>query len=38
MKQLTSLDAQFLNVESNTTTGHIGALLPLDRRPPQAVS
>ena len=30
MKQLTSLDAQFLNVESSTTTGHVGALLPLD--------
>jgi WS/DGAT/MGAT family acyltransferase len=30
MKQLTSLDAQFLNVESSTTTGHVGALLALD--------
>ena len=30
MKQLTSLDAQFLNIESATTTGHIGALLLLD--------
>ena len=30
MKQLTSLDAQFLNVESSTTTGHVGALLTLD--------
>ncbi len=30
MEQLTSLDAQFLNVESTTTTGHVGALLTLD--------
>ena len=29
MKQLSSLDAQFLHVESSTTTGHIGALLTL---------
>jgi len=30
MKQLTSLDAQFLNVETATQTGHVGALLVLD--------
>ncbi|MDQ3627408.1 MAG: wax ester/triacylglycerol synthase family O-acyltransferase [Actinomycetota bacterium] len=30
MKQLSSLDAQFLLVESSTTTGHVGALLVLD--------
>ena len=30
MKQLTSLDAQFLNVETATTTGHVGAVLVLD--------
>lgn len=30
MQQLTSLDAQFLNVETATTTGHVGALLVLD--------
>jgi len=30
MKQLTSLDAQFLNVETATQTGHVGALLILD--------
>lgn len=30
MKQLSSLDAQFLLVESTTTTGHVGALLVLD--------
>ncbi len=30
MRQLTSLDAQFLNVESPTTVGHVGSLLLLD--------
>jgi diacylglycerol O-acyltransferase / wax synthase len=30
MQQLTSLDAQFLNVESATTVGHVGSLLLLD--------
>jgi diacylglycerol O-acyltransferase / wax synthase len=30
MQQLTSLDAQFLNVESSTTVGHVGSLLLLD--------
>ncbi|MGH3386865.1 MAG: WS/DGAT/MGAT family O-acyltransferase [Nocardioidaceae bacterium] len=30
MQQLTSLDAQFLNVESPTTVGHVGSLLLLD--------
>jgi diacylglycerol O-acyltransferase len=30
VKQLSSLDAQFLMVESPTTTGHIGAMLLLD--------
>ena len=30
MEQLTSLDAQFLNVESPTTTGHVGSLIILD--------
>ncbi|HSJ20060.1 MAG TPA: wax ester/triacylglycerol synthase family O-acyltransferase [Nocardioidaceae bacterium] len=30
MQQLTSLDAQFLNVESPTTTGHVGSLILLD--------
>ena len=30
MRQLTSLDAQFLNVESPTTTGHVGSLILLD--------
>jgi diacylglycerol O-acyltransferase / wax synthase len=30
MRQLTSLDAQFLNVESPTTTGHVGSLIVLD--------
>jgi diacylglycerol O-acyltransferase / wax synthase len=30
MHQLTSLDAQFLNVESPTTTGHVGSLILLD--------
>lgn len=30
MKQLSALDAQFLLVESTTTTGHVGALLVLD--------
>ncbi|MGH3496691.1 MAG: WS/DGAT/MGAT family O-acyltransferase [Nocardioidaceae bacterium] len=30
MKQLTAMDAQFLNVESSTTTGHVGAVLTLD--------
>jgi len=30
MKQLSSLDTQFLHVESATTTGHVGGLLILD--------
>lgn len=30
MRQLTSLDAQFLNVESTTTQGHVGSLILLD--------
>jgi len=30
MQQLSSLDAQFLNVESPTTVGHVGGLLLLD--------
>jgi diacylglycerol O-acyltransferase / wax synthase len=30
MRQLSSLDAQFLNVESATTVGHVGALVVLD--------
>lgn len=30
MRQLTSLDAQFLNVESPTTVGHVGSLVVLD--------
>ncbi len=30
MQQLSSLDAQFLNVESPTTVGHVGSLLLLD--------
>jgi diacylglycerol O-acyltransferase / wax synthase len=30
MQQLTSLDAQFLNVESPTTVGHVGSLVLLD--------
>ncbi len=30
MQQLTPLDAAFLNVETATTTGHVGALLVLD--------
>ncbi len=30
MRQLTSLDAQFLMVESPTTTGHVGSLIVLD--------
>ena len=30
MRQLSSLDAQFLNVESPTTTGHVGSLVLLD--------
>ncbi|HEX6246980.1 MAG TPA: wax ester/triacylglycerol synthase family O-acyltransferase [Nocardioidaceae bacterium] len=30
MKQLTSLDAQFLNVESPTTQGHVGSLILVD--------
>ena len=29
MRQLTSLDAQFLNVESPTTVGHVGSLIVL---------
>jgi diacylglycerol O-acyltransferase len=34
MRRLTSLDAQFLNVESPTTVGHVGSLIVLD--PPVA--
>jgi diacylglycerol O-acyltransferase len=30
MQQLSSLDAQFLNVESATTVGHVGSLIMLD--------
>ena len=30
MRQLTALDAQFLNVESPTTVGHVGSLITLD--------
>jgi diacylglycerol O-acyltransferase len=30
MRQLTALDAQFLNVESPTTVGHVGSLTVLD--------
>ncbi|HET8717789.1 MAG TPA: wax ester/triacylglycerol synthase family O-acyltransferase [Nocardioidaceae bacterium] len=30
MRQLSSLDAQFLNVESPTTVGHVGSLILLD--------
>ncbi len=30
MQQLSSLDAQFLNVESPTTVGHVGSLVVLD--------
>jgi diacylglycerol O-acyltransferase len=30
MRQLSSLDAQFLHVESTTTVGHVGGLLVLD--------
>jgi diacylglycerol O-acyltransferase / wax synthase len=30
MRQLSALDAQFLNVESVTTVGHVGALVVLD--------
>ena len=30
MRQLTSLDAQFLNVESPTTVGHVGSLVVVD--------
>jgi diacylglycerol O-acyltransferase len=30
MRQLTALDAQFLNVESPTTVGHVGSLILLD--------
>ncbi len=30
MRQLSSLDAQFLNVESPTTVGHVGSLVILD--------
>jgi diacylglycerol O-acyltransferase / wax synthase len=32
MRQLSALDAQFLNVESSTTTGHVGSLLILDSK------
>src|SRR5262245_34403285 len=30
VKQLSSLDAQFLHVESATTTGHVGCVILLD--------
>ena len=30
MRQLTALDAQFLNVETPTTVGHVGSLILLD--------
>ncbi len=30
MQQLSSLDAQFLNVETSTTVGHVGSLIMLD--------
>ena len=30
MRQLTSLDAQFLAIESRTTTGHVGGLAIFD--------
>ena len=30
MRQLNALDAQFLNVESPTTVGHVGSLILLD--------
>ena len=30
MRQLSALDAQFLNVESPTTVGHVGSLVLLD--------
>ncbi|MBA3309758.1 MAG: wax ester/triacylglycerol synthase family O-acyltransferase [Nocardioidaceae bacterium] len=30
MQQLSSLDAQFLNVETSTTVGHVGSLILLD--------
>ncbi len=30
MRRLTSLDAQFLNIEDRTTTGHVGAVVVLD--------
>jgi diacylglycerol O-acyltransferase / wax synthase len=30
MQQLSALDTQFLNVESSTTTGHVGSVLLLD--------
>lgn len=30
MRQLSALDTQFLNVESSTTTGHVGSVLLLD--------
>lgn len=30
MQQLSALDAQFLNIESNTTLGHVGSLILLD--------
>ena len=30
VKRLTSLDAQFLNIEDRTTTGHVGAVVLLD--------
>ena len=33
MRQLTALDAQFLNVESPTTVGHVGSLIVLDPAP-----
>lgn len=30
MRQLSSLDAQFLHVETPTTVGHVGSLILLD--------
>jgi len=30
VRQLTGLDAQFLNIENSTTTGHVGSLIVLD--------
>ena len=31
MRQLSPLDAQFLNIESRTTAGHVGCVLVLER-------